>query len=358
MLVHLQFPIVDLRGLAGGEDSRLPVPNWPSPLQDEEFIRSAGVIRKRYSGGLQGWIAEELYCDARRSIRFIPGALGSRDFSNRRIRIAFRRFYFDGTAVAKFEVGLSIKEKLDASDPNGLNALLEQLLSLPVRVGGTKAICPLAESGKALAALYANSSNKHLSKGLTAWIRRKRRPVSSLVVPGTPALFIEASPWQLDAGILPSRRIEIPMKESELKLFNWRIEIDGRYFPTWVALHPSYVDVADVRKLRLYLLRLNAENQSLVRVLKAINSDTIRPEPRSPAADVLQNYLNEATANILHLSGKTRDFAIGNDKLLSLAAAAAENFLSEEERQSVLTHLKKFFEFARTYSTRSRGRTR
>ena len=145
MLVHLQFPIVDLRGLAGGEDSRLPVPNWPSPLQDEEFIRSAGVIRKRYSGGLQGWIAEELYCDARRSIRFIPGALGSRDFSNRRIRIAFRRFYFDGTAVAKFEVGLSIKEKLDASDPNGLNALLEQLLSLPVRVGGTKAICPLAE---------------------------------------------------------------------------------------------------------------------------------------------------------------------------------------------------------------------
>ena len=131
------------------------------------------------------------------------------------------------------------------------------------------------------------------------------------------------------------------MKESELRLFNWRIEIDGRYLPAWTALHPSFTDVADVRKLRLYLLRLNAENQCLVRVLKAINNDTIRPEPRSPAADVLQNYLNEATANVLHLSGKTREFATGNDKLLSLAAAAAENFLSEEERQSALAHLRK-----------------
>jgi hypothetical protein len=339
MLVHLQFPIVDLRSLTG-EDSRLPVPNWPSPLQDEEFIRSAGMIRKRYSGGLQGWIAEELYCDARRSIRFVPGGHGSRDFSGRRIRVAFRRFYFDGTAVAKFEVGLAIEGKLDATDLGALTALLERLFSLPVRIGRSKSKsqdCRLIEAGKALAALYANSSSKHRSHRW--WMKRTQRPGNPLIVAGTPALFIEASPWQLDVALLPRKALEIPMKESELKLFNWRLQIGGRFLPAWAALHPSYVDVADVRKLRLYLLRLNAENQALVRVLKAINNDTIKPEPRSAAADVLQNYLNEATANILHLSGKTRDFAMGNDKLLSLAAAAAENFLSDEERQSVLTHL-------------------
>jgi hypothetical protein len=343
MLVHLQFPIVDLRGLAG-EDSRLPVPNWPSPLQDEEFIRSAGMIRKRLSGGLQGWTAEELYCDARRSIRFVPGGHGSQDLSARRIRVAFRRFYFDGVAVAKFEVGLAIEGRLDLSNPNALNAVLEHLLSLPVRIGRSKGksqVCRLVESGRALAALYASSSSKHHASGLSAlWRKWKGKPGNPLVVAGTPALFLEAAPWQLNAALLPRRALEIPMKDSELRLFNWRVEIDGRFLPTWAALHPSYVEVADVRKLRLYLLRLNAENQALVRALKAINNDTIKPEPRSAAADVLQNYLNNATANILHLSGKTRDFAVGNDRLLSLAAAAAENFLSEEERQSVLAHLK------------------
>jgi hypothetical protein len=343
MLLHLQFPVVDLRSLTGGEDSRLPVPNWPSPLRDEEFVRSAGMIRKRYGGGLQGWVGEELYCDARRAIRFVPDSLGGRDFSARRVRIAFRRFYFDGTAVAKFEVGLAIEGSLDASDTNALNALLEKLLSLPVWIGRSKSkspTCRLIESGKALAALYANSSNKHRSQGRAAWANWRQRPTSPLVVAGTPALFIEAPPWQLDVANLPQKALAIPMKDSELKLFNWRLKIDGRFLPAWAALHPSYVDVADVRKLRLYLLRLNAENQSLVRVLKAINSDTIKPEPRSPAADVLQDYLNTATANILHLSAKTRDFATGNDTLLSQAAAAAENFLSEEERQSVLAQLK------------------
>jgi hypothetical protein len=196
----------------------------------------------------------------------------------------------------------------------------------------------LIESGKALAALYADSSIKH-SQRRTLWANWKGRPASPLVVAGTPALFIEASPWQLNVANLPQRALEIPMKDSELRLFNWRLKIDGRFLPAWAALHPSFAEVADVRKLRLYLLRLNAENQTLVRVLRAINNDTIKPEPRTSAADVLQQYLNIATANILHLSAKTRDFAVGNDKLLAQAAAAAENFLSEEERQSVLVQL-------------------
>lgn len=94
-----------------------------------------------------------------------------------------------------------------------------------------------------------------------------------------------------------------------------------------------------MRKLRLYLLRLNAENQALVRVLKAINSDLIRPEPRSAQSDVLQDYLNNATSNIIHLSTKSREFAAANDKFVAFLAAAAETFLSPEERQSALKQL-------------------
>jgi hypothetical protein len=93
------------------------------------------------------------------------------------------------------------------------------------------------------------------------------------------------------------------------------------------------------RNLRIYLLRLNAENQTMVRVLKAINSDEIKPKIRSAECGILQAYLNKATANILKLSKRSREFAATDHNLMSLAAIAAEGFISPEERQSALNHL-------------------
>jgi hypothetical protein len=346
MLIHLQFPIVDLRGLAGFEDSRLPVPSWPTPLHDEEFIRSTGIIRKRPKGGLHGWIGEECYCDARQSIKLDTKSIAAGRLERWNLRVAFRRFYFDGTAVAKFEVGFVTDRNFALSHDNALNDFLSELLATLVRIGrqGEEASsCRLIESGKALASLYASASNRHRWRGLLKWIPRQNR--ESLVIAGTPAVFIEITPRDMNTVNLPLGAREIKMKDACLRLFHWRSTTDGRSFPVWAAVHPDYTKhpnqekIIEVRKLRLYMLRLSAENQALIRVLKALNSDQIKPKPRSAHSDVLQDYLNRATSNILTLSAKSREFAKGNDTFLSDIATAAESFLSVEERQSALHHL-------------------
>jgi hypothetical protein len=135
MLIHLQFPIVDLRGLtqSDGLHSRLPVPSWPTPLMDEEFIRSGGIVRKRWRGGLNGWVAEDRYCDARNAIAFDAKAFKQAELSKWQFKIAFRRFYFDGTVVAKFEIGLA-SEHIFEQSKDVFEELLRKLLGVTVRI--------------------------------------------------------------------------------------------------------------------------------------------------------------------------------------------------------------------------------
>ena len=343
MLLQLQFPIVDLRVLTGGQHSRLTVPSWPTPLRDEEFVRSTGIVRKRPTGGLSGWIAEESYCDARQSLKLDP-KLTTQTLTRWKLRIAFRRFYFDGTAVAKFEIGF-INRRGHELNQGDMNELLAELLTIPVRIAGAGAqarVCRLIDAGRSLAAAYERASSQH-EQGLLGYFRQKMTNNESYVLAGTPAIFIECSSYS--ELKLPHPSHEIKTKDDFLGLFYSRVMLEGRAFPVWTATcpafrFPSYVyNFSETRKLRLYLLRLNAENQTLVRVLKAINSDRIKPEPRSPQSDVLQAYLNSATSNILSLSAKSRQFAKGNENLASLAASAAESFLTEEERQSTLGQL-------------------
>lgn len=343
MLLQVQFPIVDLRLLAGEQHSRLMVPSWPTPLRDEEFMRSTGIVRKRPLGGLSGWIAEESYCDARRSLKFDP-VLTTPILARWKLRVAFRRFYFDGTAVAKFEIGFINRRGTELSEAD-MNKLLADLLTMPVRIHGPRVKahgCRLIEAGRSLAAAYERASSQH-QRGLVGYFRRKLSSDASLVRAGTPAIFIECTNSAKLQLPHPSR--EIKTKDDALGLFYSRVALEGRTFPVWTATHPDfrlprYLNrFSEARKLRLYLLRLNAENQALVRVLRAINSDEIKPEPRSPQSDVLQAYLNAATSNILSLSAKSRKFAEGDEKLASLAAAAAESFLTAEERQSALSQL-------------------
>ena len=193
--------------MTGGQDTRLPVPSWPTPLTDEEFIRSTGIIRKRPKGGLHGWIAEERYCDAHRSIKFDSETVARVGLRPWNFRIAFRRFYFDGTAVAKFEIGFATRRRLDPSRHNALNELLSALLTLPVRVtrpGKQIFEGRLIDSGKALATLYASASNQHRWRGPLGYIQWRQRGTQSLVISGSPAVFIEIAPQDIDETNLPN----------------------------------------------------------------------------------------------------------------------------------------------------------
>ena len=109
MLITIQFPFADSRKFITRDTQKLAKPSWLIPVPDRDFIRSFGVIRRRPRGGLTGWLGESYVCEANHAIRF-QGLEPFKDDSGNLIkfRVAFKRFYFDGLAVGKFEVGIGI----------------------------------------------------------------------------------------------------------------------------------------------------------------------------------------------------------------------------------------------------------
>jgi hypothetical protein len=116
VLVGLQFPIADSRKFISAYTGRLNRPAWPSPEPEYEFVRSFGSIQTRGRGGLLGWVGENEICEADRVLRFdrlepfytepYRGLGFVRDRNPVHLRCAFRRFFFDGLAVGKFETGV------------------------------------------------------------------------------------------------------------------------------------------------------------------------------------------------------------------------------------------------------------
>jgi hypothetical protein len=133
---------------------------------DEDFIRSFGIVRRRWSGGLGGWIGEADVCDARRALRFEPSAPMPWPGAPNTVpvRIVFRRFYADGLALAKLEVGFAFappggEAALQALPEQVMHHLLELRVRIPIPGGGEKA-CRLWETGNPLAQLYRASSSR------------------------------------------------------------------------------------------------------------------------------------------------------------------------------------------------------
>jgi hypothetical protein len=351
MLIHLEFPIADLRSFSG--IARLARPGFPDPQTDLEFFRGSGVVRNRLSGGLSGWIAENPYCDARRSFRIDIGDLRRRKLLPQHLDVEFRRLYFDGTTVGKFDVGFGTRLKIPVTGDR-LTSLLSALMTAPVRIRSYAVpsviaratlwarglfrirtpmkfvVRPLIASGFALAAFYVWASTKNGKlANLTA------------VSAGSPAVFIQALSTELSRADLPPYAVAIGLTTDGLELFHWWHECLGRQIHVWACIaNPQILgSVQDARNFRLYLLRLNAENQAFAQVLRAVAERKIVPNARDDESDRFQSYLNETTKRILDLEAKTQQFAT-NNQVLAKVAAAADIAISPEERDGIRERLK------------------
>jgi hypothetical protein len=331
MWLHVQFPFVDLRSFCAKE--RLAAPGFPAPVPGEEFLRGAGPVRQRHSGGLSGWIAEDKYCDARSAIRLHMEDLRQGEAAALDLQVAFRRFFFDGTAVGRFELGFwtnkwptsaQLKDLLDAvmrmrigvrEVPvySGFGRLLRRLS--PRHGGARYTLWPLAQAGAALARFYARTSTKH---GIGLDGRE--------VVAGAPTLFLRFPAEQAEPLDLPPAAQPIALQQKGIALFHWWVSAKQGH--AWACMNDA-ANEQDARKLRLYLMRLGAESEALSRVLKAIAEGRIAPKPHEAANEALQAYLNDATANVLSLSAKTRQFAQNPDLLADVAAASKLAFPPE-----------------------------
>src|SRR5438552_1862856 len=173
MLLSIQFPLADIRCFLSEQIPLLGRPTWPSAYPDVDFVRSFGSVRTRRLGGLPGWIGEHSLCEANRALR----VLGTGKWMDGEIpgitipyQLKFRRFYSDGLAVGKFEVGITTRSrdtaKLTRQQTQGF---IKHVLNLPVKI---PSLSPKADSsgllsdsaelvlgtaGQALARLYSGS---------------------------------------------------------------------------------------------------------------------------------------------------------------------------------------------------------
>lgn len=307
MLISIEFPIADSRGFIENA-GRLPTPGWPLVTPDKEFVRGHGVVRIRPKGGLVGWVGENEICEAAQSIRFCgcPTATHPDTGEKIRLRVAYRRFFFDGLGAAKIEVGLATRSRAKVVLPKRIvRELVEKSLRRKVRIrqpGGGTIDVALANAGKHLASWYSYATTKvgHSAKPEEWWVRA-----------GQPLVFAECSVLEDEASPFFARHVALP-HQYDFDLYHCLVPFTGGSVRMWLL--DEYTDEftdSDVggsevaRRLRIYLLRLHVEHECLRLVLRNILSGNLVVRPRSTGSDELQRYFNEATRRIGILEAKS-----------------------------------------------------
>jgi hypothetical protein len=342
VFLSIQFPLADSRAFVSGGTNLLGRPTWPSVSPDIDFVRSFGSIRKRKLGGLPGWVGETAICEATRALRFtrITHYKDAPAKLSLGIDVVFRRFYFDGLAVGKFELGFST----DNRGSLGLNRkqtsdFLDHCLSLPVTVPAlsNKAVAPsmtrtavqteLGRVGKSLAGFYAACSVSHPPPAqLMDW----------WVLTGTPLLVLIHN--SSEKVHIPYLGKSVPRSEIlKADLSSYEVPYQGKTIRMWVIGLGERTNYRDVRALKICLLRLHAEHEALRLILQNVSTNKIAVLARSSESNALQRYLNEATRKIARLSTEADDLAEGE---LAELARESEEMVNPGERDSLLTTLK------------------
>ncbi|MEP0798201.1 hypothetical protein NDI44_27125 [Trichocoleus sp. DQ-A3] len=310
---------------------------WPLPTPDAEFVRYFGTIRRRKRGGVEGWIGESEICEADKALRFSNSLQYTTSSLNPSIllRCPFKRLYFDGKAVGKYEIGICPKSRnaLEFTREE-FNKFTQYCLRLPVLIQNpdeTIDRCSLASAGKPLARLYtsATTSQTFLNKPHDWW-----------VVPSAPLLFVEFN--IKDIKIPFWSKPVITSTDHEFQLFHSLVPYAGSWLRKWILI--SYKNLWGFREyhynrardLRISLLRLNAEHECLRITLRNILNNRININSRSIQSDALQDYLNTATARIAKI--ETVSTKIFDTEIMEIARESF-NKISPGQKDTLLQTL-------------------
>ena len=337
------FPIADLRTFVAAAP-RLSQPHWSNLMEDQDFMHFVGTVRGRINDGDDiGKAEESLTVRTRRGIQFAakgalhhqPAAVPSVFFC------AYRRFYFDTHATAKFEVAISddkpnrkkrkSESELDAvRDRYILADLMRQFLDVRVNIRDPLQQrireTVLGRANKPLAQLYLAASTPH--NELTPELAK-----SPWVEPGAPLLIATYN--------TQDTRLEVPAETKTLPLLNLELPspvmLQHYTFATpygarrvWIISYSArYTDTLNfARNLRIYLTQLHVEHESLRRVLDMLRSKRTQITSGSVESQSLQDYLNQVTKRVSHLENKEAS-RFGKD-LPHLAKLSLDTFTAQD----------------------------
>lgn len=317
MLLAIQFTFADSRKFVEQDIGLLERPNWPSASPDSDFVRSFGEIKKRQNGGISGWIGENIVCEAKRAIRFpiSPSIstvlLGIPVY----IKIAYRRFYFDGLAAGKFEIGLGIHiaSSTKVLSKQQSSSLLKHCLKLPVLIPRlTSTIsksttyssnfisCEIGEAGKHLAKLYALESISRAQLPTTAeWWVRAAAPVICLIAEARDPKLCFPFSQEITTG---SNEFLRQVFSEDIKVRSHDTSYKKKKIRVWEILRGADDKYRDLRTLKIYLLRLHTERACLRIILENIATKKLVVSPFSQCSNSLQHYLNKSIKNVSRAS--------------------------------------------------------
>ena len=337
MLVVCQFPISDARVFLP-QTGRLVVPHWRDP-QPREFVRGFGSVKQRRKGGHAQFADEAYFASARQAIRIPELERAALVAGRSGARCAFRRLYCDGRALARVEVGLrvSTSRKADSASADGsppsagltsdeVDELISSVLALPVRVhclgAGTKSLA-LHVCGATLASLYARATS-----------RKGTADSPGVVRSVTPTVLITYRPGEIETLPPDAQTIDTKMTGG-VTLSYFRRERGDQVVGVWL-LREGDVKAVTERNLRVALLRVHAEYQSLRHVLALLLDGAIVYKQGTEEGERLQEHLNRAAtmlpesypgaapekaiAEVLH----TYDQPVSTDQRALIAEALAQ----------------------------------
>ncbi len=286
MLTSIQYPFADVRSFIADDGGRLARPHWSNPDTESDFVRSFGGVTVRPRGGASIG-GDQYHCEARWAVRFEQPGLGPDR------RCAFRRFYADGRALAKFEIGIAREGSGPLAATREINAVLEQLAAVPATKAPAR---PLGELGPVLARAYLRASTAHKFTGICEpWWIREGMPVMLV-------MYRKQDQLELPAELTPARASQ---GDHSVTVAHWWQWFRGKRRPVWfLGYEPN--DYLLARQLRIDLARLHCEVQSLQIILRHIADGALSPAPRSGDSDRLQQYLNDAIATITSLRSARR----------------------------------------------------
>lgn len=332
MFVNIQLPFADLRPLLDEDVGRLPLPGWPNPQVDSEFVRSVGAVRQRRAGGAAPWMGEGYFADATRALRFPPQFARwpyGFGWGSTTMRNVFRRFFSDGRAVTRIEVGFAPRNRnlpLEELDGQGLLGLIAACLSVPVRLKSAddgKVTTELVLSGRELARHLIRATTRNGARPpVEPWCVRSLRPIAI------------ATYAPDEVASIPRGAKEVKFDEEGHRAHHLLVARHGVTVPVWLISEYEVEDQDQLRRLRLHLARLHAEREVFKWTLSCASQGKLAGPNSGPAWDRLQGYLNDTDR--LLTRGSIFGFATPDLR----TALGLEDLVNPGERESLLGQLR------------------
>jgi hypothetical protein len=310
MLLSFLFPFADLRQFV---DAKMLVkaPDWPAPQGQDDFVRFFGPVRRRMGGGLDTWVGENEVCVADRAVSFAKAPIFQDPATQTKLtlRCAYRRLFFEGDALGKFEIGIATKTRATFSLPSAaFTRLIQFLLGTQQVVRGISSATQnqavaLADLGQPIAKLYA-AATWQKDAAATAQVAQQNWWVRA----STPLVFVSHGPGELIERPSHAHKVMLPQaSQLGFDLFSMNVRYSSGSVPLLLLSHGPSSSASKARTLRLYLTRLYAEHECLRFILDAIRTAKLSPHTDTPESQHLQRYLDEAQERVDELENKSAE---------------------------------------------------